>query len=228
MMGDLVLGYWAGGDVAPRFKPLFKTASYAIAKVGVTALFLPYFRVEVEGHGNLPRTGGFLLAANHFSYVDPLLLGCFLNRRLWFVMAEDQFEKPIVHGFCRLMDVVPMKMGAAFQLGAVRKILTLLKHGGGVAIFPEGQRSKTGGMLPPQSGVGVFASRARVPVVPAAIVGTREAYPPGTAFPRPRKVRIYLGEPMCFGEKTAADEIAGAVMEAVAALLRAHGYHDYV
>ena len=214
--------------MALRLKPLLKTVSYAFAKVGFTALFLPYFRVEVAGRRNLPRRGGFLLAANHFSYVDPLLLGCFLGRRLWFVMAEDQFEKPIVHGFGRLMDVVPMKTGAAFQMGGVKKILTLLKHGRGVAIFPEGQRSKTGGMLPPQSGVGVFAARARVPVVPAAIVGTREAYPPSSAFPRPGKVKIYVGEPMRFGEKTTPEEIASGVMEAIAALLREHGYEDYI
>jgi 1-acyl-sn-glycerol-3-phosphate acyltransferase len=214
--------------MAPRIKPLLKTISYVFAKGLFSSLFFPYFRVQVKGGRNLPKRGGFLLAANHFSYADPLILGCFLRRRLWFVMAEDQFEKPIVHTFSRLMDVVPMKTGTAFQLGGVKKVLTLLKQGRGVAIFPEGQRSKTGGMLPPQSGVGVFATRARVPVVPTAIAGTREAYPPGTALPRPRKVRLFVGEPMTFGDGVSAQEIADRVMEAVALLLKENGYADYV
>jgi len=214
--------------MAQHVKPLLKTLSYAAAKTLCTVLFLPYFRVAVDGSEHLPRKGAFLLAANHFSYVDPLLLGTFLRRRLWFVMAEDQFEKPVIHAFSRLMDVVPMKTGAAFQLGGVKKVLTLLRHGRGVAIFPEGERSRTGGMLAPQPGVGVFAARSRVPVVPAAIVGTREAYPPGTAFPRPRKVRLFRGEPIRFDERTPPEEIAGRAMEAVAALLRNNGYENYV
>ncbi|MGC8724548.1 MAG: lysophospholipid acyltransferase family protein [Acidobacteriota bacterium] len=210
----------------------WKSAVKALSYVGAKAFFWPlfrlYFRVRVKGGERVPPRGAFLLAANHFSFADPLILGCFLHRRLWFVMAEDQFEKPVVKTFSRLMDVVPVKAGAAFQLSAVRRILGLLKHGRAVAIFPEGRRSDTGGLLDPQPGLGVFASRAGVPVVPVAIVGTRETYPPGRRYPRPGRVTLLVGEPIAFPGDMLPETISRRSMEAIARLLQAEGRDDYL
>src|SRR5512135_1791421 len=114
-------------------KPALKTLSYAFAKALSYPLMRLYFRVSVRGRDHLPKKGGFLLAANHFSFVDPLVLGAMLPRRLWFVMAEDQFDKPGVHLFSRLMDVIPVQAGAAFRLGPIRKCLAVLKKGRVVA-----------------------------------------------------------------------------------------------
>jgi 1-acyl-sn-glycerol-3-phosphate acyltransferase len=210
----------------------FKSALKSVSYVGAKALFWPlfrlYFRVRVRGGERIPERGAFLLAANHFSFADPLILGCFLRRRLWFVMAEEQFEKPIVKTFSRLMDVVPVRAGAAFQLSAVRRILSLLKEGRAVAIFPEGRRSDTGGLLDPQPGLGVFASRAGVPVVPVAIVGTREAYPPDRRYPKPGRVTLHVGEPMAFPGDTPPETIARRSMEAIAEILAEAGHGDYL
>jgi len=192
---------------------LAKKISYLFAKIVFGTFALAYFRVGVRGGKNIPKEGGFLLAANHFSFVDPLILGAFLRRRLWFIMAEDQFEKPIVH---------------AFRLAPIRRSLTLLKHGKAVAIFPEGQRSGTGRLLPPQSGLGVLAARGHVPVVPVAIVGTREVYPVGRRFPKPGRVTLYVGAPLMDIAGLEPEAIAVEAMEAIADLLRAHGHSDYV
>jgi 1-acyl-sn-glycerol-3-phosphate acyltransferase len=209
-------------------KPALKTLSYACAKALSYPLMLLYFRVRVRGGARLPRKGGFLLAANHFSFVDPLILGAMLPRRLWFVMAEDQFDKPGVHLFSRLMDVIPVQAGAAFKLGPIRKCLSVLRGGRVVAIFPEGRRSPTGRILPPMPGVGVLAGRAGVPVIPVAIGGTREAYPPGRRFPRPGKVTLVVGEPLTGLDALSPEEVARRAMDAIAGLLVANGYSDYV
>lgn len=209
-------------------KPALKTLSYALAKAISYPLMLLYFRVGVLGRAHLPRKGGFLLAANHFSFVDPLILGAMLPRRLWFVMAEDQFDKPGIRSFSRLMDVIPVKAGAAFRLGPIRKCLSMLRSGHVVAIFPEGRRSQTGRILPPMPGVGVLASRAGTPVIPVAIAGTREAYPPGRRFPRPGKVHLIVGEPLAGLDALSPEEVAQKAMDAIAALLVANGYSDYV
>jgi 1-acyl-sn-glycerol-3-phosphate acyltransferase len=209
-------------------KPALKFLAYLAAKAIFLPIALVFFRTSVKNRHRLPRTGGFLLAANHFSFADPLILGAVLRRRLWFVMAEDQFEKPIVKTFSRLMDVVPVRAGAAFRLGPIRKCLTLLKHGRAVAIFPEGQRSKTGGLLPAMPGLGVMASRSGAAVVPTAIVGTREAYPVGRRFPRPGRVRIYLGEPIRDLKGVDPETVSQRVMEAIARLLEDNGHADYV
>lgn len=209
-------------------KPVLKTLSYAFAKAIVWPLSLLYFRAAIRGRKNIPRKGGLLVAANHFSFVDPLVLGAMLPRRLWFVMAEDQFDRPVVHLFSRLMDVIPVQAGAAFRLGPIRKCLSVLRSGHAVAIFPEGRRSKTGRLLPPMPGVGVLAGRAGVPVLPVAIVGTREAYPPGRRFPRPGKVTLIVGEPLAGLETLSPEEVAQRAMDAIADLLVRNGFPDYV
>jgi 1-acyl-sn-glycerol-3-phosphate acyltransferase len=215
-------------ELLGALKPALKTLSYACAKAILYPILLVYFRVRVVGRKRLPRRGGFLLAANHFSFVDPLVLGCMLPRRLWFVMAEDQFERPGLKSFSRLMDVIPIKAGAAFRLGPIRKCLSVLKRGHVVAIFPEGRRSQTGRLLPPMPGVGVLAGRAGTPVIPVAIAGTREAYPPGRRLPRPSKVTLIVGEPILGLEASSPEEVAGRAMDAIAKLLVTNGYGDYV
>ena len=209
-------------------KPVLKTLSYLMAKAIMYPVLRLYFRVAVSGRERMPRKGGFLLAANHCSFSDPVILGTMLPRRLWFVMAEDQFRKPLLRGFSRLMDVIPVKAGAAFRLGPIRKCLTVLKRGHVVAIFPEGRRSPTGTLLPPMPGVGVLAARAGVPVIPVAIAGTREAYPIGRRFPRPGKVSLFVGEALSDLEGRSPDAVAQKAMDAIASLLVENGFGDYV
>ena len=126
------------------------------------------------------------------------------------------------------MDVVPVKAGAAFRLGPIRKCLSVLKSGRVVAIFPEGRRSNTGTLLPPMPGVGVLAARARVPVIPVAIAGTREAYPLGRRFPKPGKVVLLVGEPLSGLEGLSPDAVAQKAMDAIGDLLVQNGFGDYV
>lgn len=209
-------------------KSALKTLSYMMAKAISYPILRLYFRVGVSGRARLPKKGAFLLAANHFSYSDPVILGTMLPRRLWFVMAEDQFEKPLLRSFSRLMDVVPVKAGAAFRLGPIRKCLSILKTGRVVAIFPEGRRSPTGTLQPAMPGVGVLAARTGVPVIPVAIAGTRETYPIGQRFPRPGKVSLFVGEALSGLEGLSPDAVAQKAMDAIGELLIQNGFGDYV
>lgn len=209
-------------------KPVLKSLSYLMAKAIMYPVLRLYFRVDVSGRERMPRQGAFLLAANHFSFSDPVILGTMLPRRLWFVMAEDQFEKPLLRSFSRLMDVIPVRAGAAFRLGPIRKCLTVLKRDHVVAIFPEGRRSSTGTLLPPMPGVGVLAARAGVPVIPVAIAGTRETFPLGRRFPRPGKVSLFVGEALSGLEGLSPDAVAQKAMDAIGDLLVKNGFPDYV
>lgn len=209
-------------------KPAIKTAAYWLAKTLVGSLLFPYFRISRKGLERVPGNGGILVAANHVSYADPLVLGISLPRRLRFIMAADQFEKPAMHLFSSLMDVIPIRRDGSADMGPIRRALRLLKEGQAVAIFPEGQRSRTGTLLPPAAGLGLLAVKAGVPVLPVAIVGTREAYPPGCHFPRPRKVRIIVGEPLTFPRGAGAAEVAQKTWDAIAALFKAEGREDYL
>jgi 1-acyl-sn-glycerol-3-phosphate acyltransferase len=210
-------------------KERIKSLSYYIAKLLVGAFVYPYFRPQVIGRHNLPRKGAFLLAANHMSYWDPMILGVVLSRRIWFIMAADQFQRPIVHTFSRLMDVLPVEReGSGTLLRTIRRSVEFLQSGRAVGIFPEGRRSRTGRLLPPERGLGLISKQARVPVIPVAIVGTREAMPPGVRFPRPHRVTVIVGEPVDFPTPCPTKEKPRLTMEAIAEMMRKTGHWDYV
>lgn len=209
-------------------KALLKTLAYYSAKLVMGAVMVPYFRLSVTGREKVPREGPVIFAANHYSFGDPPLLGIAMPRRLWFVMSAEMFRKPWFYLFCRLMDVVPADVGERFQPSSIKKVLRIMHAGGAVGIFPEGQRSRTGRLLEAQRGVGVFAQRGKAPVMPVAIVGMREAWPVGHWIPRPRKVRILVGDPIPHDAEPTPDALAERARDAIAALLVQHGKGDYV
>lgn len=209
-------------------KAALKTVAYHAAKAFLSLLLVPYFRLSVKGREKVPPRGTVIFAANHFSYGDPLLLGIAMPRRVWFVMSATMYRKPWFYPFSRLMDVVPADVGERFQPSSIKKVLRVMQAGGAVGIFPEGQRSRTGRLLEPLRGVGVFAQRGGAPVFPVAIVGTREAWPAGQWVPRPWKVRILIGDPIPQDAEPTPDALAERARDAIAALLVEHGKGDYV
>lgn len=209
-------------------KATLKTITYGLAKLLAILFLWPYFRISVKGRSRIPRKGAVVVAANHFSFIDPLLLGMAMPRRVWFAMSRAVFETPGIRLVTRLLDVIPVSQGEAFLPSSARKILTVLHKGGCLGIFPEGGRSRTGTLLEAQPGAGLFARRAKAPLVPVAIAGTREAWPAGLLLPRPKKVHLFVGEPIPWDAEPTAEALAARVRRELEALLMANGYGDYV
>lgn len=145
----------------------------------------------MKGSEHLPRSGPFILAANHRSNADPLLLGCTPLRRNYFFAKRELFEHWFVGRLIRSLGAFPVDRGNA-DLSAVRYSLEVLKEGHALVFFPEGTRSKTGKFLPAQPGLGMIALRANVPVVPAYVHNSAQAMQ--RFFPRP--VTTIIGEPV--------------------------------
>ena len=180
------------------------------------------FRYRVVG--SVPQTGGFIVAANHASYLDIPLLGCGMWRRAWFLGRSDLFPVPGLKAICQWLGWIPLRTGR-LDRDAFGKAVALIKEGKVVVIFPEGSRSLDGRLQSPKPGIGVIVAQTGCPVVPAYLKGTYEVLPSGTMWPRFRPVTVFYGEALTFprsGEneetKQFYQEVSRTVMGRIASL----------
>jgi 1-acyl-sn-glycerol-3-phosphate acyltransferase len=173
------------------------------------------------GVEHVPRRGGVVLAANHQSFLDPPLVGAALSRQLYFMARRSLFDVPLLGPLIRAVHSFPVERDGA-DLGAMRKAIRILRAGGGVLLFPEGTRTPDGEVKTFKAGFALLASRARVPIVPAALHGAFEAWPRHRAFPTPgRRISVAYGEalPAPDRDKAACRAAAAEVQRRVAELL---------
>ncbi len=158
------------------------------------------FRPQVTGLEHIPSEGGAVLAANHVSFLDPLLMPLVVpRRRVMFLTKVKYIDKPLLHWFLHGVGVIPVATddpGAAG--GAVTAGVRAAREGRLLGIFPEGTRSPDGRLHRGKTGVARIAMQAGVPVIPVGISGTDRAFPRGAKLPRPRSVRITFGAPLAF------------------------------
>jgi 1-acyl-sn-glycerol-3-phosphate acyltransferase len=163
-----------------------------------------YHRLEVEGTDNIPREPPFLLIANHSSHIDSIALGsvlsCRLCDRVFPVAAGDVFFESTVRSLfsSQMLNALPMwrKHCGPHALAELKE--RLVGEPCGYILFPEGTRSRDGSLQRFKAGLGMIVAGTPVPVVPCRLVGAYEACPPGARLPRPRKVRLRIGPPLCF------------------------------
>jgi 1-acyl-sn-glycerol-3-phosphate acyltransferase len=177
------------------------------------AFFALYGGWRATGRRDFPPTGGALLVANHASFLDVFLLGISHRRPLNYVARSTLFV-PGLGFLMRSVGGFPIQregMGAS----GMKETLRRLRNGGIVALFPEGTRTADGELGPLKPGIGLLVARAGVPVLPAGIAGTFEAWPRTKRFPRPRPLRIHYGEPIL------PEVFAGMTPEAITSLIAA-------
>ncbi len=182
------------------------------------------FRYRVEGQ--IPRTGGLLIAANHASYLDIPLLGCGMSRRAWYLGRNDLFPIPVLNRILQSLGWIPVRLGR-LDREAFGKAIELIRAGQVVVIFPEGGRSHDGYLRPPKAGIGVIVSQTGCPVVPAYLKGTFDVLPTGARWPRWCQVTVRFGAPITFETGTRKEraetkqfyqQVSRTVIEQIAAL----------
>ncbi|MBI2495856.1 MAG: 1-acyl-sn-glycerol-3-phosphate acyltransferase [Candidatus Omnitrophica bacterium] len=165
---------------------------YDLTKLLLWVAFRVGFGLEVRGQKHVPQRGGFVVASNHVSYLDPPLIGVACPRQLSFMARSSLFGHLPLGAFLRAVHVIPIARGER-DMGAIREALSRLRHGDGVAIFPEGGRQLSGALGAAKRGVGLLAAAARVPIVPAVVSGTFQALPPSSNRLRLAKIRVAFG-----------------------------------
>jgi 1-acyl-sn-glycerol-3-phosphate acyltransferase len=161
------------------------------------ALFKFYFRWRVYNAERVPLEGAVILASNHASFLDPPLVGAGVRRGINYLARENLFRFPVMGWVLRQWQVVPVDRDGGGAAG-LRAILDRLLAGGAIILFPEGTRTRDGGLQPARSGIGLTVIKSKAPVVPVRVFGTFEAYGRKLLFPRPHRVAVKYGQPMLF------------------------------
>lgn len=177
-----------------------------------------YFRLRVEGAWRVPAAGPCIIAANHTSYVDPIVVWMACPRHVRFIVDREQYERPLVHWVATRTGAIPVENDPR-DLGSLRRALLVLKQGAALGIFPEGGRSDDGGLKAAKPGAALLALRAGVPLVPAGIVGAFEAYSRHHRFPRPGPILVRFGEQVEIPEDWRGHAAKNHLEEATALLM---------
>lgn len=177
-----------------------------------------YFRFRVEEAHRVPATGPCILAANHASYLDPIVLWMACPRHVRFIVDRGQYLRPLVHWVAVRTGAIPVENDPR-DLGSLRRALLALKQGAALGIFPEGGRSDDGSLKTGKPGAVLLALRAGVPLLPAGIVGTYAAYSRHHRLPRPGPVLVRFGEPVALPEAWRGPAAKGHLEEATAMLM---------
>jgi acyl carrier protein len=157
--------------------------------------------IELRGEDHLPPQGPYVVAANHASFLDPLVLTMVLPERAVFVAIGGLADNPLVRFFLRRMDTQLVGRGDRRRALEDRRALTeLARSGRVVAFFPEGRRSPAPGLEPFRSGAFLVAVDADVPVVPVALRGTRRLLPVGRSLPRRSSITVTIAWPVVTDE----------------------------
>ena len=144
---------------------------YSIGKVLLLPAYKLIYRYKVIGSKNMPKQGGVILACNHLSFSDPVLLGLAQKRRLFFMAKSELFRNKFASFIIRRLGAFPVERGAG-DGKAIKTGEEILCEGNVMTIFLEGGRTKTGELMRPRSGCALVAQQTMLPVVPACITIT--------------------------------------------------------
>lgn len=157
--------------------------------------------VRAYGLENVPQTGAVIIAPNHVSHLDPVLIGVLVRRPVWFLAADELFSIPVLGALSRYLRAFPIRQDSPDRK-ALRRAEELLKQGEVLVVFPEGHESLDGRLQPLQGGAVLLARRTGACIVPVGIRGSDRILPPREWRPR------HGGEPVVvrFGRPVLVDD----------------------
>ena len=180
----------------------------------VRGIFEKILKIRVEGIENIPLDRGCILASNHRSNLDPLVLNTISPRPILFMAKQELFKAPVLGWLIKKAGAIPVKRDRR-DIGALKRAIELVNEGYCVGIFPEGSRALPGQFRKPQSGVGLLVAKTDADVIPIKIEGTDIVYPVGAKFPIPGKsiIHVKVGKPIKINKNMDYKEISQYIME---------------
>ncbi len=188
------------------------------------------YRPTIEGADNVPRRGPVIVASNHLSFVDSVVIPIAAPRPVAFLAKSDYFTGSGVSGafnkwWHTAIGSIPVDRGSPRSAQeSLDAALAVLRADGAFGIYPEGTRSRDGRLYRGRTGVAWLALTSGAPVVPVALAGTQDIQPVGAKRPRIRPVTLRFGRPMVFVEQPGVPpgrlrrEVTDQIMDAIHAM----------
>ncbi len=178
------------------FKKIIYGIVYCISRAVAVGFITVSYRIKHYGTENVPKNSAYLLLSNHQSFLDPMFCQSGIRRRLVFVARDSLWQMPVLGRFISMLSAIPIKRGQA-DLKCIKEIISLLKGGRSVCIYPEATRTRDGRIAEIKAGFGIVIKRARVPVIPMVIEGAFEAWPRDKKLPGiGHRISIEYGRPI--------------------------------
>ena len=141
----------------------------AFVRYTVMGIYKLFYNFKIEGWENVPEKEGVIIASNHRSYADPVILTMPMKRPVTYMAKEELFHNKIFGAFIRFLGAFPVKRGAG-DMQVIDDCVDILESGRNVVIFPEGTRSKENKVGRGKTGVALIAAKSGADVLPMGIV----------------------------------------------------------
>jgi len=207
---------------------------YPIAKLTIST-FIKLFIKKVDGEDNVIRDEPFIIAGNHSSFFDDLVIPSIiipiLNKKIHFYVNSYYFNNYFLRKFLEWggsipVDVTKGKKHKETNKKAFQTALEYLRNRELAGIYPEGARSIDGKLQRGKTGIARLALAAKVPVLPIGIIGSYKILPKGKFLPRPKRCKINIGKALYFKEyynkkitKKMLREVTNKIMKEIAKLI---------
>lgn len=204
---------------------------YHVLHTVVPPLAKAVWRPTVHGLEHVPTSGGVILASNHLSFADSMIIPIVAPRPVAFLAKSDYFTGTGVRGALQRgwfegLGMLPVdRDDSKAAIASLDTALGVLGRGGAFGIYPEGTRSRDGRLYRGRTGVAHLALTAGVPVVPVGLIGTERLQPVGARFPTLARVTVSFGEPIQVAGRfegvplgRARREVTDEIMAAIQAL----------
>lgn len=168
---------------------------YRVFRLILKLLFKILFNLQVCGKENIPHSGGYIVASNHASYLDPICVGIAFPKPLHFMAREDLFSIKLLGPILRSIGVFALRRDTADR-ASIKKALKSLMNGEGLALFPEGTRTSNGSIKSElKKGVGLLAYNSKSPIIPVYIQGSNKILPRNSRFIKfGHTIKVYIGK----------------------------------
>ncbi|MFH9085287.1 1-acyl-sn-glycerol-3-phosphate acyltransferase [Streptomyces sp. Ru62] len=210
---------------------------FALIKAVLGPIMRLMFRPQVEGVENIPGDGPVILAGNHLTFIDSMVLPLVSKRQVFFIGKDEYVTGKGVKGrlmawFFTGVGMIPVdRDGASGGVAALMTGRRILEEGRIFGIYPEGTRSPDGRLYRGRTGIARLTLMTGAPVVPFAMIGTDKLQPGGRGIPRPGRVTVRFGEPMEFSRYDGMDRdryVLRAVTDSVMAEVMRLSGQEYV